>query len=253
MQCGALQRVRCSCNACVHVARRYTDVAMPCCCGLPFKVYFPQHAFPLLPPPLKISFEDAVKGKSQAMTVDLSSLGIPGVPRKTVEVKFPPGESSVGGRRWVGRWVGRWVVPGHPWCAPQGGCKSRSRQVCMGWVGGVWGKVSVGKLAVLGAVVRTHGSTHRAAYPQQAHVTSTDTSPPPHPAASYLPTWHAGVDSGHQLRLEGVLPASQGMPAGDLIVEIAVAPSAKFQRDDFDLYVDAPVDFVDAALGTTVE
>lgn len=30
-------------------------------------------------------------------------------------------------------------------------------------------------------------------------------------------------------------------------------PSPVFRREDFDLYVDAPVDMVDAALGTTIE
>ncbi|KAL4423858.1 hypothetical protein ABPG75_001159 [Micractinium tetrahymenae] len=62
-----------------------------------------------------------------------------------------------------------------------------------------------------------------------------------------------GVDSGFQLRLEGVVPASQGMPAGDLLVNIAVAPSPVFQRDNFDLYVDVPIDMVDACLGTSVD
>ena len=55
------------------------------------------------------------------------------------------------------------------------------------------------------------------------------------------------------VRLEGVVPASQGMPAGDLLVNIAVARSPVFQRDDFDLYVDVPIDMVDACLGTSVE
>lgn len=61
------------------------------------------------------------------------------------------------------------------------------------------------------------------------------------------------MDNGFQLRLEGVVPASQGMPAGDLLVNIAVARSPVFQRDDFDLYVDVPIDMVDACLGTSVE
>ncbi|KAL4446217.1 hypothetical protein ABPG77_003024 [Micractinium sp. CCAP 211/92] len=63
----------------------------------------------------------------------------------------------------------------------------------------------------------------------------------------------AGVDNGFQLRLEGVVPASQGMPAGDLLVNIAVARSPVFQRDEFDLYVDVPIDMVDACLGTSVD
>lgn len=64
----------------------------------------------------------------------------------------------------------------------------------------------------------------------------------------------AGVDSGYQLRLEGVLPAGpQGRPEGDLMVQIEVGPSPVFRRENFDLYVDVSVDMVDACLGTSVE
>ena len=70
------------------------------------------------------------------------------------------------------------------------------------------------------------------------------------------PPWHAaaGVDSGFQLRLEGVMPGGpQGMPPGDLIVQIEVMPSPVFRREDFDLFVDVPVSMVDACLGTSIE
>lgn len=60
----------------------------------------------------------------------------------------------------------------------------------------------------------------------------------------------AGADTGMQLHLAGVVP---GVPPGDLIVQLEVMPSPVFRREDFDLYVDAPVDMVDAALGTTIE
>ncbi|KAI3432814.1 hypothetical protein D9Q98_010397 [Chlorella vulgaris] len=64
----------------------------------------------------------------------------------------------------------------------------------------------------------------------------------------------AGVDSGYQLRLEGVLPAGpQGRPEGDLMVQIEVGPSPIFRRENFDLYVDVSVDMVDACLGTSVD
>ena len=36
-------------------------------------------------------------------------------------------------------------------------------------------------------------------------------------------------------------------------VQLEVMPSPVFRREDFDLYVDAPIDMVDAALGTTIE
>ena len=74
--------------------------------------------------------------------------------------------------------------------------------------------------------------------------------PPPPPAAR-----PAGVDSGFQLRLEGVTPAGPkgSPPAGDLLVQLEVAPSPRFQRQEWDLYVEATIDVVDACLGTTVE
>ena len=64
----------------------------------------------------------------------------------------------------------------------------------------------------------------------------------------------AGVDNGFQLRVEGQgLPGPQGTPPGDLIVQIMVMPSLRFQRDGFDLYTEAAVNIADAALGTAVE
>ena len=64
----------------------------------------------------------------------------------------------------------------------------------------------------------------------------------------------AGVDNGFQLRVEGQgLPGPQGAPPGDLIVQVMVMPSLRFQRDGFDLYTEAAVNIADAALGTAVE
>lgn len=62
-----------------------------------------------------------------------------------------------------------------------------------------------------------------------------------------------GVDSGFQLRLDGVLQGGPNSPSADLLLQIMVAPSNTFRRDEFDLYIDVPVNMVDAALGTTVE
>jgi DnaJ-class molecular chaperone len=63
-----------------------------------------------------------------------------------------------------------------------------------------------------------------------------------------------GVDSGFQLRVEGHgFPGPQGIPPGDLIVQISVLPSLRFRRDGFDLITDAAVSIADAALGTSVE
>lgn len=64
----------------------------------------------------------------------------------------------------------------------------------------------------------------------------------------------AGVDNGFQLRVEGKgLPGPQGLPPGDLLLQIMVAPSPKFQRDGFDVYTEAKIGLADAALGTMVE
>jgi DnaJ-class molecular chaperone len=43
------------------------------------------------------------------------------------------------------------------------------------------------------------------------------------------------------------------LPPGDLLVQVMVMPSLKFNRQGFDLYVEVQVDMVDAALGTSVE
>ncbi|RMZ56227.1 hypothetical protein APUTEX25_002417, partial [Auxenochlorella protothecoides] len=64
----------------------------------------------------------------------------------------------------------------------------------------------------------------------------------------------AGVDTGQHLRLAGSgAPGGPGCAAGDLLVFLEVAPSRVFTRDGYDLYVEAPVDMVDATLGTTIE
>ncbi len=68
------------------------------------------------------------------------------------------------------------------------------------------------------------------------------------------PRCRAGVDNGFQLRVSGKgAPGPAGTPPGDLHVVVQVMPSSIFNRDEFDLLVEVPVDMVDAALGTTVE
>lgn len=64
----------------------------------------------------------------------------------------------------------------------------------------------------------------------------------------------AGVDNGFQLSVEGHgMPGPPGTPPGDLIVQVMVLPSPRFQRDGFDLYTEASVSIADAALGTSVD
>ena len=64
----------------------------------------------------------------------------------------------------------------------------------------------------------------------------------------------AGVDTGDRIRLsgEGEVGPSGG-PSGDLYVHIRVLPHEVFERDGQHLYCEAPISFVDAALGSEIE
>lgn len=60
----------------------------------------------------------------------------------------------------------------------------------------------------------------------------------------------AGVDTGDRIRLAGEGEAgTHGGPAGDLYVQVNVREHPIFQRDGKHLYCEAPISFVDAALG----
>jgi DnaJ-class molecular chaperone len=64
----------------------------------------------------------------------------------------------------------------------------------------------------------------------------------------------AGVETGRTLRLRGQGGAGQGgMPAGDLLVTIAVRPHAVFERDGDDVRMDLPVSLLEALVGGRVE
>ncbi len=64
----------------------------------------------------------------------------------------------------------------------------------------------------------------------------------------------AGVLDGHMLRLKGQGMAGLGDgPAGDALVEIAVAPHPLFHREGDDIVVELPVTVKEAVLGTTIE
>ena len=63
----------------------------------------------------------------------------------------------------------------------------------------------------------------------------------------------AGVSDGQTIRLKGRgAPGRNGGPAGDLLVQIHVAPHPRFGRNGNDLTVRVPVSFTDAALGADV-
>jgi DnaJ-class molecular chaperone len=64
----------------------------------------------------------------------------------------------------------------------------------------------------------------------------------------------AGVETGRTLRLRGQGgPGQGGMPAGDLMVTIAVKPHPVFERDGDDVRMDLPVSLVEALEGGRVE
>lgn len=64
----------------------------------------------------------------------------------------------------------------------------------------------------------------------------------------------AGVSDGQTIRLAGRgTPGHHGGPAGDLLVEISVAPHARFSRSGRNLTVTVPVTFPEAALGGEID
>src|SRR5579875_3561960 len=63
----------------------------------------------------------------------------------------------------------------------------------------------------------------------------------------------AGVDDGSRIRISGNGEAGlRGGAAGDLYVFLSVARHPQFRRDGADLYVDVPISFPQAALGSTI-
>lgn len=64
----------------------------------------------------------------------------------------------------------------------------------------------------------------------------------------------AGVDNGQQIRLSGKGEAGiNGGPAGDLYVVFRVKPHEIFIREEDDVYLDMPITFAQAALGSEIE
>ena len=63
-----------------------------------------------------------------------------------------------------------------------------------------------------------------------------------------------GVDNGMRLKMNGYGDAGEaGGPPGDLFVYIEVEPHEAFTREGDDVYLDLPITFVEAALGTKKE
>ena len=64
----------------------------------------------------------------------------------------------------------------------------------------------------------------------------------------------AGIDNEQTLRLGGQGEAGiNGGPNGDLFINVIVKPHEVFERDGNDIYLELPITFSQAALGTTIE
>lgn len=64
----------------------------------------------------------------------------------------------------------------------------------------------------------------------------------------------AGIDDGQTLCIRGEGNAgSRGGPAGDLMVSVSVRPHPLFERRGSDVFLEVPISFADACLGTDLE
>jgi DnaJ-class molecular chaperone len=64
----------------------------------------------------------------------------------------------------------------------------------------------------------------------------------------------AGIETGGVLRVRGKgSPGAGGGPAGDLVLQITVAPHPWFRREGLDIVVEVPISIAECALGTTVQ
>ena len=64
----------------------------------------------------------------------------------------------------------------------------------------------------------------------------------------------AGINEGQSMQIPGQGEMGQrGGQTGDLLVTIRIKPHEIFRREDYDVYIDMPVTFVQAALGATIK
>jgi len=64
----------------------------------------------------------------------------------------------------------------------------------------------------------------------------------------------AGIDNGQTIQISGKgEPGERGGPNGDLLVTVRVKPHPLFERDGYNVFIDMPITFVQAALGATVK
>jgi molecular chaperone DnaJ len=67
-------------------------------------------------------------------------------------------------------------------------------------------------------------------------------------------TFPAGIDAGVRLRVPGQgMPGPNGVPPGDLYVDVDVRPDDDFQREGYDLVIRESVSFAEATLGSDLE
>ena len=64
----------------------------------------------------------------------------------------------------------------------------------------------------------------------------------------------AGIDNGQTIIMNGQgEPGLRGGPSGDLYINVIVKPHKLFKRDGYDLYLDLPISFTQAALGAEID
>jgi len=64
----------------------------------------------------------------------------------------------------------------------------------------------------------------------------------------------AGIDNGQVVTIRGQgEPGERGGEAGDLLIVVTVKPHKLFKRQNYDLYLDLPLTFTQAALGTEAD
>jgi len=64
----------------------------------------------------------------------------------------------------------------------------------------------------------------------------------------------AGIDNGQVVTIRGQgEPGERGGEAGDLLIVVTVRPHKLFRRQNYDLYLDLPLTFTQAALGTEAD
>ena len=62
-----------------------------------------------------------------------------------------------------------------------------------------------------------------------------------------------GINHGQTIQISGRgEPGQRGGSAGDLLITIRIKPHPIYKREDYDVYIEMPITFVEAALGATI-